>query len=448
MIDQGQFSAQEKWELFRALTIKGGLYTPPSAFNPLPGTYSLDAIREKRSILPLATELSREDAAYVHIPFCKGGRCSFCMYPSIVRYSDEDISIYIKRIVKELSYWRDLMSVSLRSFYVGGGTPTVLSSKQLHEIFDPLLSLPFFENAERTCEVSPTTVDTEKIKTIHDIGFNRLSIGVQSFDPIVLKSVGREYVSRECIKKLVGTAREYGFADVNVDMLIGLPNEQFENICTDIKSVLRSGALSLTVYACRNLRIKSDIEEQERRSRMEHTLSLIYDIIEKEQWTREEGGVGTEYNCFGSPEKCIRLVPHITYGDGFRNYNLWGLGAKSISVTPAMAYRCDSYDLGFSASDKRYKVFEYTPKQQMQLALCTMLYSRNMTIDCKLFEEAFGMHVIDAFCKEFKELEQLNRVEHEGNHRYIRLRCDNTTDEATAIKFFWDWNHLLSLAGA
>ena len=444
-IKQERFSAQEKWELFSAITIKGGLYTPPSTFGSQPGFFSLDNIKKKRESLAVATKLKREDAIYVHIPFCKGKRCLFCMYPSIIKYDYNDVTTYVERIFREFSYWKDSMLTRLRSFYVGGGTPSILTSKQIKDAFKPILDLPYLEKAERTCEVSPFSIDKKKIKTLHDIGFNRLSIGVQSLDPVVLNSVNRDFASYEYIKSLVEYALENNFLDVNVDMMIGLANENIDNICLDIEKILCSGALSLTVYICRNLHIKSEIEEQERRKRVEKTLLRIYDIVKDYNWICEQGNTGTEYNCFSSPKKQFKLLPHLTYGDGFRNYNLWGFGAKAISVTPAMAYKCNSYDLEFSSSAKRYKIYTYNIKQQMQLALCTMLYSSNMTIDCKLFEKAFGIKIEDAFFKELQELEQLNKLEMDS--RFIHIHCNNVVEEATALKFFWDWDHLLSLIG-
>ena len=124
---------------------------------------------------------------YIHIPFCK----SKCYYCDFVSFANKEVYIedYINSIIKEIKSI-DLSKYSLKTIYIGGGTPSILESKYLGQVLNELKSY-IDREAEITIEVNPGTVNKEKLKAYKQIGINRLSIGLQSTENDLLKQIGR-----------------------------------------------------------------------------------------------------------------------------------------------------------------------------------------------------------------------------------------------------------------
>lgn len=157
---------------------------------------------------------------YVHIPFCasKCVYCDFVSYPGL----DDLHDAYIEALLKEIASSPEL---PVRTIYFGGGTPTVLPATHLarvlaalHERFD------VEDGAEITCEANPESAQVRKLSALRAAGFNRLSIGVQSLDDEVLRSLGRRHDAATA-RRAVGSAREAGFENVSIDLMYAGPGE-------------------------------------------------------------------------------------------------------------------------------------------------------------------------------------------------------------------------------
>lgn len=425
---------QEKLDDFIKLSFEKDLLIPPHYFDTNKQKYSLEDVKRMWHKGVVASSKERHDALYIHIPFCIS-RCAFCMYESqIVR--PEYISPYISRIIKEYRYWEDEVRMPLDSMYIGGGTPSIMSVSDISSLFNVLNELSFSNNSSRTFELSPETATEDKLYLLGDTIINRISIGIQSMDENVLKMVKRNNISSSHIKRLLDVARKINFDDINIDVMVGLEGQTENNVQTTIEKIVEMAPLSVTLYSFRDTRKTSKKNIDERIMEVRKQIQRAYKTFDLAGWKHVAGNVDTEYNIFYSEDKKKELIRQKTSIDVFDNLNLFGLGSHAIGFNPALAYECDSFSMEFNDKDRRYAIYQHTPLQQMQLAICTMLYCNNMCVDTVKFFHSFKYNFEDIFKEELDELMSINRVTPiPGGYKFI---C-NTKYEAAAIqKFFWD----------
>jgi oxygen-independent coproporphyrinogen-3 oxidase len=158
---------------------------------------------------------------YVHIPFCHS-LCYYCGCNKIVTRNEERVARYMEMLYREIEMQSGLFDRKrkIEQLHFGGGTPTYLDKKQLGALMDHLrASFTFDESDERefSIEVDPRTVDAERIRELWDLGFNRLSLGIQDFNEDVQKAVNRAQSPAE-VQTLVDSAREAGFGSISFDL--------------------------------------------------------------------------------------------------------------------------------------------------------------------------------------------------------------------------------------
>lgn len=158
---------------------------------------------------------------YVHIPFCLA-KCSYCAFVSAV--CDRSLQqSYVAALCGEITAAGGDFSVPVDTVFFGGGTPTVLETTALSAILQVLrAAFPVAANAEISLEANPGTVDRNSLQLLRQSGFNRLSLGVQSFDDAVLAGIGRIHRAEDA-KKAFTDARAAGFENISLDLMYGLP---------------------------------------------------------------------------------------------------------------------------------------------------------------------------------------------------------------------------------
>ncbi len=183
---------------------------------------------------------------YIHIPFCER-KCYYCDFISFPE--NNNIDIYIINLIKELAqYKEDLTKYSIDTVFIGGGTPSSIDAKYIKRIMDFI-----YENfntsdiKEITLEVNPGTVDRIKTKIYKDIGINRISMGLQSLDDRLLKSIGRIHTSKEFFESF-HMFREFGFHNINVDLMFGLPSQTIEDLNRTLCKVVELGIEHISLY--------------------------------------------------------------------------------------------------------------------------------------------------------------------------------------------------------
>lgn len=174
---------------------------------------------------------------YIHIPFCK----QKCFYCDFISYANQDkyFQKYVQTLSKEINNFIDNNKIEVQTIYIGGGTPSLIDAKYIEEILHIFEKKNLLKEAkEVTIEVNPGTVNEEKLRTYKNSGVNRLSIGLQSTEDKILKQIGRIH----CYDDFLNTykiAREVGFKNINVDLMIGLPNQKILDVKNSLEKIIK-----------------------------------------------------------------------------------------------------------------------------------------------------------------------------------------------------------------
>ena len=198
---------------------------------------------------------NRELGIYIHIPFCK----QKCYYCDFVSFSNKQnfVENYVEAAKTEINnYFQDktiLERYTVTTIYIGGGTPSYIESKYICEIMEVLennlkQNKVKFEDMEITIEVNPGTVNKEKLEQYRKAKINRLSIGLQSTNNEMLKQIGRIHTYEQFLETYQ-MAKEVGFDNINVDLMIGLPNQTIEDIKRSLKEVIQLNPTHISVYS-------------------------------------------------------------------------------------------------------------------------------------------------------------------------------------------------------
>jgi oxygen-independent coproporphyrinogen-3 oxidase len=162
---------------------------------------------------------------YIHIPFCKT-RCIYCDFYTITR--EDRMDDFVKAVCDEARLRREEIGESVHTIYFGGGTPSRLNAGHFEQIFETLFrEYAIDPNAEITLETNPDDLTNDYIEMLRDFPFNRLSMGVQSFNENELKFLGRRHSARQAIDT-VAACQQNGFNNISIDLMYGLPAQTLE----------------------------------------------------------------------------------------------------------------------------------------------------------------------------------------------------------------------------
>ncbi len=178
-------------------------------------------------------------SAYIHIPFCKS-KCHYCSFVSfpILERKGAYLSALKKQILAEYK------GESLQTLYFGGGTPSLLTIKEIEQ-FLGLFNLE--DDAEITLELNPESVNAEFFQRLAQTRVNRLSIGSQSFDDEILRRIGRRHKTSDVLR-VVEEARAAGFENLSLDFIYGLPGQSLESFISDLEQAANLGVEHISLY--------------------------------------------------------------------------------------------------------------------------------------------------------------------------------------------------------
>ncbi|MGA8392970.1 MAG: oxygen-independent coproporphyrinogen III oxidase [Burkholderiaceae bacterium] len=239
-------------ELLRRFDVPGPRYTSYPTADRFVEAFGADdyilALKQRRSGVAMAMPLS----LYVHIPFCES-LCYYCACNKIITKHHSRAEEYLRYLSREIDLHTAHVGVgqSISQLHLGGGSPTFLSDPELRELMAMLRrSFALVPGGEYSIEIDPRTVDAGRLETLAELGFNRLSFGVQDFDPAVQKAVHRIQPAEQ-VFSLMASARHLGFESVNVDLIYGLPMQTPESFDRTLAQVveLKPDRIALYAYA-------------------------------------------------------------------------------------------------------------------------------------------------------------------------------------------------------
>ena len=183
---------------------------------------------------------------YVHVPFCRD-RCTYC---SFVTTRDEGLKpAVLARLSADLAEWgRRLERPRVDTLYLGGGTPSLLTTPELADLTGAMRAA--FDLApleEATLEANPGTLDLAWLQAARDLGWDRVSFGVQALDDLLLSHLGRIHDSRAALDALAW-ARQAGFTRISADLMVGIPGQRLERVLADARTLVEAGARHLSIY--------------------------------------------------------------------------------------------------------------------------------------------------------------------------------------------------------
>ena len=183
---------------------------------------------------------------YIHIPFCKQ-RCRYCSFFSSTSYGEK--KHYIDALCKEIETRSDYLNDSnIETIYFGGGTPSTLSEKDFTKIFATIESrYKICKEAEITMEGNPDDLSDEYLAMLRNQPFNRISMGVQSFNDAILKTLGRRHDAARAIKAYE-SARTAGFDNISIDLMFALPGSNAESWTKDLETAIALQPEHISAY--------------------------------------------------------------------------------------------------------------------------------------------------------------------------------------------------------
>ncbi|MFO3716985.1 radical SAM family heme chaperone HemW [Anaerococcus sp. ENR1011] len=183
---------------------------------------------------------------YIHIPFCqkKCYYCDFCAYMNV----EHRIDNYINNLIKEIKLYQEKLSCEIDSIYIGGGTPSYIDGKYIEKIRRVLDGFKIDNIKEFTIECNPNSISKDELLLYKDLGINRISLGVQSFDDKVLKAIGRNHTADIAIKD-IELIRSVGFDNLSFDLMLNLPHQDYKSVKNDLEIVKRISPEHISWYS-------------------------------------------------------------------------------------------------------------------------------------------------------------------------------------------------------
>lgn len=237
-----KLESSSRVELLRKYNVPGPRYT---SYPTVP--YWRDSPTQVQWVEALASGFSQENplggALYIHIPFCKS-LCTYCGCNTRITRNPAVTGPYIQALHKEWGLYRSLLGfqskgMKLGEIHLGGGTPTFLAPDELKQLLGGILeTIEVPEGAEFSVEADPRVTTREHLSCLAKLGFTRLSLGIQDFDPKVQEIVHRVQTEDQ-VREVTETARELGFTSVNYDLIYGLPLQTVHSVRDTIDAVRR-----------------------------------------------------------------------------------------------------------------------------------------------------------------------------------------------------------------
>jgi oxygen-independent coproporphyrinogen-3 oxidase len=347
---------------------------------------------------------------YFHIPFCRK-RCHFCYFRVYTDKNADEIKDYLDCTMQELEMLakKPLLQGRKPHFvYFGGGTPSYLSAKQLHELTDRMKAvLPWDEAEEVAFECEPGTLNPGKLAAIKEIGVTRISLGIENFDDRILEINGRAHRSKE-VWRAYERAQAEEFDQINIDLIAGMLEETEENWQKNIEEVLKLSPDSITIYQMEipyNTTIYKDMKTSGA------LVAPVADWETKRRWVKEAFAelesngytISSGYTAVKNPEKTKFIYRDALWGGA----DLVGLGVASFSHVQGVHYQnlteIDDYTKAIEAGKMPIKrAFETNEEERMIREF--ILQMKLGHVEASYFEKKFGVNILDRFATQLDEL--------------------------------------------
>ena len=341
---------------------------------------------------------TKPTSAYVHIPFCTQ-ICYYCDF-SKVFIKNQPVDSYLEHLIEEYDSY-DIKK--LRTLYIGGGTPTALSARQLSFLLEKLtdkLDLSYLE--ELTIEANPGDLDLEKIAVLKDSLVNRVSLGVQTFNDRMLKQIGRSHSEKD-IYENIANLKKAGFDNISIDLIYALPKQTMEDVKTNVAKAIALDIPHMSLYSL-ILENHTVFMNRMRRGKLplpkEDLEAEMFDYIIAE--LEKAGFEHYEISNFSKPG--FESRHNLMYWD---NAEYYGIGAGASGYVDGVRYKNHGpirhYLQAVEAGNARVQEEVLTLKEKMEEEMFLGLRKKS-GVSKKRFEEKFGLSFEDQYGAVVSEL--------------------------------------------
>lgn len=352
--------------------------------------------------------MKKDIGLYIHMPFCKA-KCYYCDF---ISYANKEklIKEYVEALIKEMKHI-NLSKYSIQTVYIGGGTPSLIDNESISKIMDNVR--PFVaDNAEITIEINPGTANKEKLKKYKEIGINRLSIGLQSADNELLSEIGRIHKYEDFLN-VYNEARNIGFRNINVDLMLGLPNQDLKKLEESVKEVITLSPEHISIYSL-------ILEEN----------TKLYDMVMNEELKLPDEAI--ERKMYWNVKKMLENEGYIHYEisnfakEGYKsrhNSDCWeqkeyiGIGVSSHSYLNNKRYSnsesVEEYikNINNNDFDKNITIHEEQTKEDKQKEYMILGLRKINGVNITKFKNKFGENPIFLYRQELNKLVQEELIE-------------------------------------
>ena len=365
--------------------------------------------------------MKKELGIYIHIPFCKN-KCKYCDFISfkgIEKKQDEYIECVLKEI--DTQNWKEINEkYEITTIYIGGGTPSYLCAENISKILNLLKykikRLNKWKEIEITIEINPGTVDEQKLIEYKNCGVNRLSIGLQTTSNKLLKQLGRIH-NLEQFLETYKLAKKAGFKNINIDLMLGLPNQTVQDLKESIEQVVELNPNHISVYSLileegtemfkdvedKKLKLPSEEIERQMYWYVKNKLELLgYKHYEISNFSKEGKESKHNLNCWNQEEYLGFGIAAHSYFENKRYCNT--------SILEDYIKNIKDGKIDNNIEVLEIQDFEARKKEYMMLGL-----RKIDGVSIKSFKEKFIENPIYTFRKELDELSQNELIEIDGD---------------------------------
>ena len=365
---------------------------------------------------------------YVHTPFCLQ-KCLYCDFPSYAGFPEEVRQRYVDALCREIevrSLQRELPVAENATVYFGGGTPTVLAVEQIAKVVASLKEYGWWNNpAEATIEANPGTVNAETLKALREIGFDRISLGVQSLQDNELRALGRIHTAEQALYA-IEEAKQAGFRRINADLMSGIPCQTAESFRNTMNKILQMNLSHISAYSL-ILEEGTPLERMVREDKVQlPDEEVSYNMYEMTTDILAKAGLQRyEISNYAAPGEESRH--NIVYWH-YEPYAAFGAGACSFTGTERRTNTADvlqyiqrSASLSLPALKTDSDLWQTEALDRKTQISEAMIMGLRMTagVNLQKIQQRFGIDILESYGKEIQTLLDRKMAECEG--RTLRL---------------------------
>lgn len=345
-----------------------------------------------------AADAKEGRSLYVHIPFCLK-KCRYCDFYSLPAGSSSMLKRYTKALKKELeikaAYFSD---TRVKTVYIGGGTPSIMSGEQLKRMMDAIGTyLQVDHDAEISLEANPATLDADKLRDIRKAGFNRISLGIQSFKDQELFILGRSHTADDAMNT-IKLIQDSGISNYNLDLIYGIPGQTMSSWEKTLEIALEAEPTHLSMYLLQ-LDESTPLAVDIRKGR----LTLLGEECEAQMYElgmdmiNTRGFMQYEISNFSRPEyECQHNLGY------WKAMEYIGIGAGAVSFTDQRRYinkRDLIHYLSAMENGTQCEVEELEYMKEHELVADAIILGLRMCngIDLQQLQDRYGINILDYY---------------------------------------------------